>query len=226
MSRLLVVTFFSFILVQGKPVHADWSERGNGGDVIVCPSTGTHIMLDLYETHNRYHFETLFTNIPVTSSFMVGPEELTEMAESRIESNLNALDPLLKTRLLELVQEFNKSTEYLRNVELIDIQDSGVVHLPKDCALKQLIVQRRSPTSIEKTYVVSIDLWQQMRYESRLAAVLHEIIYRVALQINPKIKNSENLRYFNALILGERLKDYSTTEYNVLFERTFGVPKN
>lgn len=226
MNKILLSFFLVFVFsCNALSFGGDWSERGNGGDVIVCPSTGTHIMLDLYEARHRYGFKTTLPSIPATSfPFIVGPDELTEMAESKIETNLKILDPALKTKLIRLLKEFNVETKYLRDVELVDIEDSGAVHLPQDCLLKQLIVQKRTSVSGRKTYTISVDLWKHMRYESRLAAYLHEVIYRAAMEMNPQIKDSEKLRYFNALILSDRLTKYTKVQYQELFTQVFKRP--
>lgn len=220
--------FFAIsVLLLGSFSNAasgDWSERGNGGDVVVCAS-GTHTMLDLYETHNRYNFETFMRNIPAVGfPFKVGPEELVEVAIEKITDNLNHVDPRLKAQLVFLAQDFNSETWFLSDEYLGEIDDSGHVAITDDCVLKQLIIRRFAPDK-STVYAVSNDLWKNMGFQSRMAAILHEIIYRMALQLNPNIKDSEKIRYFNALILSDRLKDFSQADYEKLYQKVFEVPK-
>lgn len=202
----------------------DWSERGNGGDVVVCPATNSHVMLDLHEAYNRYGYNLVLNSIPTYGfPFKVAPDELVEIAKAKIENNLRHLDASLTKKLLLLLRDFNKSVKYLRDGNFLDVPDSGHVELPEGCHLRQLVVQIYIPTSDEKLYLVSYDLWVSMRYPSRLAAILHEVIYHAALDINPKLKDSEKLRYFNSLILADQLKKLTPTEYRKVKMRMLGL---
>ena len=201
----------------------DWSERGNGGHVIVCEGSDEYIMLDLYEAHERYGFETTFPWIfaPGRNTFTVGPQELIMMAEDKLEAALSKHDPVLLEALKSILHQFNDEVSYLPGVGLDIIEDTGHFVKPINCHLEQLIVQQTPKGWNEKRYQVSLSLWAKIKTKSRLAAILHEVIYHLAITMNPGLYNSEQVRYFNALILSDQMQKLSKEEFQKLYFKVF-----
>jgi|GEM_PF-5141597 hypothetical protein len=218
----LIFLLLSAVFASGG---GDWSERGNGGDVIACPDSGHYVMLDLYEAHQRYMFVTSYPMIwnPEMPGYVVGPRELISMAEEKLEYALSKHDPDLLGHLLNLLLEYDDDVHYLPGTSLRDIEDAGDFWTPWSCRLEQLAIQRTPLSPHDKRYIVSLDLWKKMKTESRLAAILHEIIYNYALKLNPGLKNSEKVRYFNALILADKIRDMTTEEYKKTYSDVFGI---
>ncbi len=178
------------------------NERGNGGDVVVCPNWKSPRMLDYveYEGLSSYDFNLdsygadfksmvegafgkLEKYVPLLSQqFMTHAQELTNDI-SAFQKNVLKRPELAKKR-------FNKYENTIFTTdELADIQDSDHDSIPKGCSIKQLIIHRepedsdlKKGSSLIKRYKINSDLILSMNDKNIAAAIIHETLYRYVIE--------------------------------------------
>jgi hypothetical protein len=77
--------------------------------------------------------------------------------------------------------------------------------LPKNCELKQIAIQIRNPDLFDKRYVINQDLWNSLDTDNQAALVLHEIIYRMAIEQGAS--DSVGARLINSLIFSDTVSN-------------------
>ncbi|MEK2646503.1 hypothetical protein [Bdellovibrio sp. BCCA] len=208
----------------------DWAERGNGGDVIVCPQSPLgNLMYDAYEAEVRYQFKLIFPDLeepewPDTGAPNYGDEMSLDFSlkiAKELVQRIETQDPVRAQRYFQWLAEFKNDTRFLPEVELFDIPDTGIGFIPPQCSLHQLIIQRTPKFPQDRRYMVALDYWQWMQPEQQAAAILHEIIYRDLAESKAWTGTSEPARYFNALILSDAIGQMSHVEYLNITRRIF-----
>lgn len=203
---LLLTMSLSMTAVAGP----DWTEVGNGGDVIYCsknPSSPFNFKLyDIYETQYRYGktVRMPFYQLPPRKDDAVGHDEryieYAEKIAKEIIARLELHDSEMVRQLTLWVEDFKVNSRFVAG-ELLDIPDTGIGVLPPNCVLKQLVIQRTPKFPEDRLYLVAVDYWKFMSLDAQAATIVHEVIYRYALSRNPSLKTSEPVRYFVGLLI-------------------------
>lgn len=166
-KKLLFVTLFTTCL----QAFAGGDRVGNGGDVIVC---GKKVeLLDIYEAR----LDGLVVKAPAG-------KEYKEMLQNLIAKKVFPLQERRANLYMSYLKNFEAETAFYPNIELSDVDDAGMVVIPRGCKLKQIAIQlsdsERPPG--RKRYTISLDLWNQMDELNKMSLVLHELVYREILQ--------------------------------------------
>lgn len=213
-------------LLAAQPSR-DWTEKGNGGDVVVCLNPSENKMYDAYEAvvrHQKFLIfpPTTFPEIEVTASYS-GFEDLNAALSiaSVILDRSRQQDPALHQKLQSVLSMFFNRVRFVANTNLIDVEDMGIAFIPKDCSLQQLVIQRFPRFPADRLYTIALDYWKTLTLQQKAVAIVHEVLYTVALDSKPT-ESSEAVRYFNALLLSDTLKELSKEEYHDLTEVVFG----
>lgn len=187
-------------------VVAQASTVGNGGDGLVCRSDAGAIQS--IEFLDYFEGRVLRAVVPD-----LGEQQLS--VEAKVGLALGRLADLDHERFLQYSAEFGgffANVQWVRGVNLIDIPDYGQLPIdPTHCKLEQLAIQRKPEIPGDKRYIINGDLWDQMSNDSKAGLVLHEIIYRDAIQRGHT--NSMMVRYFNTLVSSHRLDGMSPADY-------------
>ena len=182
-------------------------ETGNGGDAVVCKSSNGEItsveFYDYYEMTNYYHYQL---NIEGSSYY--------EIVKNTIERIKN-LSPKRYQLYLKWLEEFEKDIHWLEEGDnLVDIPDSNHEVYPQNCELKQIVIQKKPSWPINKRYLIDTDLWNQLNDIHRALLVLHEIIYREAIEFGAV--NSVKARIFNAILSSTEFDNYNKSLLNFI----------
>lgn len=220
MQKRFLSTFVVLLTLMGSVSRgSDWTEVGNGGDVIVCRrGPQTYTMYDAYESEHRYGLTPKYppyqdidrSEYPHNSKeyFYVA----AQIAQSMVE-RLRLLDPVRYRKYSDWISQYESEAQFLDNATLTDIPDTGIGTLPAGCYLEQLIIQRPPRFPGQPRYMIAHDFWRYMSFEDQVVAILHEVIYRDAREADPKVRSSERVRYFNALIISDKISRMSLEEY-------------
>lgn len=189
----------------------DGDERGNGGDAVVCYGTQEEIhsveLLDYWEA-DVYWKMGRETPDP-TQPFMTKVFALID--------KLKDLDPPKHQRYSAWAHSFMSETNLMPEVELKDIPDSLIWVFPKGCRIEQIAIQKRPLYQEDPRYIISQDLWELMDENNRAGLILHEIIYRDAIERGQT--NSQHTRYFNAKISSTAFGNISLREYETVLDQ-------
>jgi hypothetical protein len=79
------------------------------------------------------------------------------------------------------------------------------------CKVEQLIIQSEPKFPFEKRYLISRPLWDALDHLNRAAAILHEVVYRDA--VNMGHQNSMASRYYNSLLFSNSLERLDSESY-------------
>lgn len=187
---------------------------GNGGYVLKCESAKGVVIksFDLVEG------EIMYDQVPLYSSQKNFKEKAKEII-NRIKKH----NPSRVELYLGWLKNFEKELRFLPSgVNLVDIPDVSIGILPQACQLKQAIVQTSQPVSNQPRYLINSDLWNAMTEDTKAALVVHEIIYREAIQVENRHLNSFYVRQFNQWLHADKLSSLSLKDYiSFLRERFF-----
>lgn len=144
---------------------------GNGGDVVVC---GKRVeLLDIYEARiSGYEIKK-----PVGKTYQ-------EMIKSLLQTNLLPIQPKRAAKYLKFLETFENEAQFLPGINLSDVGDAGMVAIPIGCIPDQIAIQLSDDErpAGKKRYTVNLDLWNKLDEFNKMALVLHEIIYREAIE--------------------------------------------
>lgn len=165
------------------------SHVGNGGDVLVCKSPDSTLptieLLDYYEARN---FLGIQPNLGATELPVSAKVEL-------VLARLSQLDPAQAQMYSAFAKAFHEEARFVRGITLVDVPDSQHIVVPGQCEIHQLVVQQRPLFPEDRRYTVNQDLWEKMSADQQAGVILHEVIYRRAIEL--KQTNSKGVRYFN-----------------------------
>ncbi|WP_413570075.1 hypothetical protein ACLWBD_06225 [Bdellovibrio sp. HCB117] len=203
-SFLFLTTFFFLSLSAARS-----TEFGNGGKGIVCPAAKTVQFYDTYESVQRYvlipylkDMNLSVCHIPEVEGWEILVPCLSKSIDLALESlqRVKPFDPVFVTELERLLHRFVTEAQFIDG-ELFPTTDAGIGFIPQGCELKQLAVQHVSQFKNDSSYFISKPLWTQLSIADRVALLIHEVVYKRALQITPNISSSENVRYYSSYIL-------------------------
>ncbi|WP_413584959.1 hypothetical protein [Bdellovibrio sp. HCB274] len=199
------------------------TEFGNGGNAVICP--GSPIMYDAYEAQARYGMTPVYPTVqsnPVCSNPNSACSSQTLMAKTIIR-RLKSLDPELELILQRLVDGFWNEA-LLTQSELLSVNDTGIGFIERGCELKQLALQHEPLFEEDSRYFIAKRIWDNMFPKDQAALIIHEVLYNYALSVNPDTNSSEKIRYFNALLLSNRIQEISPQRYQRIKEKVFLRP--
>lgn len=186
---------------------AEGQDRGNGGDVIVCPSKRgkSVIFYDRYETEHRFGFKF----VPPAG------KDVNEKLSSLIQ-RLEKRSPTRAARYRKWASTLPFESKFLKGIELIDISDTGSGFIPAGCKPEQLVVQSQPKFRNDKRYTFNDDLWRLLDDDNKAVALMHELILREATSNENRHLNSQAARYLNAMVLSDQIASMNLNQWLTL----------
>jgi hypothetical protein len=179
------------------------SETGNGGDVVYCRAEdgGARVeLLDFYEGR------TLRAIAPDLGDPSLSAEAKVRLALSRLEK----LSPRRHDRYAAWASAFLADTRFVSGSVLVDVPDSEIAVLPKGCEMRQVAIQKKPEFPEDRYYLVDRDLWDALDNDGRAGLMLHEILYREAIELGQT--NSKSARYFNSILTSRKMAEFQGPE--------------
>lgn len=226
---LKIFFIFIFLFTPTLSFSEAIGRVGNGGNVIVCLTfpvnscfgrpgyNSAGAFYDTYEADVRYKLKPLSLRedaVPPTSNIDYAIKLLSALKQHNAR---------LAEQLSGYVNTFAAEANFISDMQLLPIPDTGISFIPHGSELRQLVVQREPVSPLDRRYVISKDLWDLLSTADQAHAILHEIFYRHALEIRQNTQSSEYIRHFNALIMSGEIKKMSREEYNELECSAFGT---
>lgn len=212
-----VFTSFVLLLTLGSSAFCSTTDFGNGGNIVLCSANHgltSAYFYDVYEANARYGLAPFFpasgkcSLIESTDACKFEAQKEASLLASRLKKNDRAFEEEIQI----LIRKFWDESR-LVNADLFSINDSGMGFIPADCSLKQLAIQHIPLNKNDKRYFISLNLLKLLDVQNQAAMILHEVLYRWALTQNPNIAYSERIRYFNGLVLSDKVAQMSYLEY-------------
>lgn len=175
-------------------------EVGNGGNAVLCPATHSAELLDYYEAR-------ILRNMNVS---MGGAKEAVAVAQFVVQ-RLKKISPLRALAYQKYIKSFISESRFLKGVELVEVNDSGHIFLPNNCKIVQVALQKAPMFPGDGRYVINQDVWDQMPVSSQAGLILHEVIYREALEFGSY--DSRAVRYLNSILAADLLSTYTKTRF-------------
>lgn len=183
-----------FLLLLSINSHAA-KEVGNGGDAVVCrDSTGAIQKAELLDYYEARTLRALVPKFLDTADYAGSLKLLLE--------RLARQEPQRAAAYAKQAEGFTAEASILPGVELVDIPDSRHVVVPRGCAVEQAVIQNSPRFPRDKRYVVSKEIWDALDGANRAGLVLHELIYREAID-GAKADDSITVRYLTSLIAAD-----------------------
>ena len=187
--------------VATKPVGTG-VEDGNGGDIIICkksyPSLGNRSTgsLDLYMARQR------FTNIELLNKTNSDTNE-TAIAKA-VAKRLEKLDPHRYRILVGFIDTFYSEAKIDDLFSIPELSDEGAFVLPgADCRIQNIILRKTPKVPGDQLYSIQGKLWKELDTDSRVALILHEVIYR---EMAWQHRTAEVPIYFNGSLIGDQFR--------------------
>ncbi|EQC48519.1 hypothetical protein M899_1842 [Bacteriovorax sp. BSW11_IV] len=195
---LLCMAIFNITTFAGNEV-------GNGGGVLVNKTTSrAEFFFDVYETQDHYGFDIQW---PDQDRY----KNDVQMAKAFV-SRLREYDKKLERQLKNFADDFYKESSFISNSHLF-IFDTGMgIEIPSNYELKQLIIQYTFDNGQTK-YVIDQKYWSELSASQRAVAILHEVVYRRALIVNPRLFSSVKVRQFVAFLISDEITLFSKESY-------------
>lgn len=202
------ITLTIFLLYSSSLFAVNGNEVGNGGDVVICEGAAP-ILLDYYEGGKLYKYQ------------------INDMPKLVWKKQIQHILKKLKVKSEKLNKQYNlmyKGIErrlvFLDNAKLRDVKDSYEIHLPKNCEIKQIAIQRKDIDGIVKIHIDK-DLWGKLSETHKAGLILHEIIYEHFLSLGEK--NSIKARRLNSYLASKQI-DGDTQKKFKDFLKKFRIP--
>lgn len=213
MKCVLFVGLMSFPALS----HA-WTYVGNAGNVVVCDDNVMGFY-DRFELTLRYDWVWDQEIVDTTDAGVEFDE--VRIAAAYIK-RIEKLNPILYGKLNTYLATFMDEVTYVKGYLPNVLDDAGVVVLPgKNCSLELLIVQKPVQYPKKSLYTINQIYWDKLSSQDRAVAILHEIIYRVALSRGKAPESSEGVRLINEVILSNKVKTMSEVEFANLLRLVF-----
>ncbi|MDC1175694.1 hypothetical protein OAT67_09860, partial [Bacteriovoracaceae bacterium] len=205
MSKIL---FLISTLIFNMSSSFAGDQVGNGGDAVVCYSNDKRIsaqLLDFYEMEllgKRPHFDI--------------SDNLKESARKALES-LSKVDHINYKKLKKDASLFMENAVFLEGIDLVDIQDSSHVVIPKHCKIEQLSIMNIDHPTGRPKYTLNKDIWILLDKVNKAGLILHEIIYEMFLRMGHK--NSVMARVFNEYVTTNYLENISQKDFLMTYKK-------
>ncbi|NUN06422.1 MAG: hypothetical protein HUU57_11745 [Bdellovibrio sp.] len=181
-------------------------ERGNGGQFISCNKESS-LGAGIYSL-DRAEGKFLFEMQPAAAlNSFAGEFEIV----SYILNQLAQVNPTRASLYRMWLQELIVNQEFTKDIYFQPLPDGNKVAVPRDCEVKQAAIFITEPSREKLRFIFDKDLWDQASPLDRAYLVLHELIYREALQEENHHENSMATRYFNAWLFAH-VENYQFAE--------------
>lgn len=200
-TQIVPVTKFDPPVMQIQGVG---SETGNGGDVMICRDHANNIVsIELFD----YFEARTFRNIEIDLGLPDLPvAQKVELALRRLQKH----SPTRMQKYLRWANDFMSETNFIDNSSLVDIPDSELLVKPQGCDMDQIAIQKTPEFKEDKRYLINQRLWKLMTSDQQAGLILHEIIYREAIEMGQK--NSKKVRYFNSYLASKKFETLNLQE--------------
>lgn len=206
--------FFSFNALA-------WSERGNGGNSIICNDSTQNKFYDAYEAEFRYGFKPNFP-YPLKECYDdIGCFNLSLTIARVLINRIPDYNLRFKEFMHSRLRRFGAEATFLDNIILLPIDDMGIAFIPKNCSLHQTVIQREPRFPGDKRYIISNDQWKQLSPQHQAVGIIHELLYFYAGFINRPPSNSERIRYLNGFIISGEISNLNIEQFSELYIRVF-----
>lgn len=202
MTKVLIFFLLGYSIAQAKvdrKFEQIMAERGNvvgnGGDVVFCPGEKGITLLDYFEAETLWQIK-----------LDLGEGDYRQ----KVINVLNRLQKISETRAKlykKWFEEFEQNARFIPNIVFQDISDSSHVGIPHGCRIEQVAIQRTPQFDEDRRYLISKDIWDQLDEDSKAGLILHELIYREAINEFDHT-NSIPSRYFNAKISSDQIENW------------------
>lgn len=197
--QLVITSLLSLIAVSA---HANnWYDRGNAGFALFCAGQAP-IVLDLYEVTTRDLGVVRF------SKAATAVDKAVDLA-----SRLEIVDPARARQYKASALDFMNSAQFVTDLGIRKTPDLGLVTVPTDCTLEQVVFQRNPSILNKARYVVNSNLWNQLDADNQAALILHEAIYREVINSTANELFSERVRIFNGVIHAQQVRSLLKKDY-------------
>jgi hypothetical protein len=195
-------TTFALTILLSTLTLASGSTIGNGGQGVFCKATNKIQLFDFFEASVLRGVHT-----------DIGPSSLNYTQKvDLLLSRLERLDPVRAEFYRERFASFAGESRFVEKSELIAIPDANSPVIPHGCEIVQLAIQRKPNFPGEAYYLIDGDKWKLMNADQKAGLVLHEIIYREALEMGAT--NSEGARYLNSTLASGGFNQLKFADYN------------
>lgn len=187
------LTLIATVLFCANIAFASGTTVGNGGNVIVCQDGNGRVssvqLLDYFEL--QQNGAALQLN-PALRSY---PKMLNDLFK-----RWQKVAPKRMKQYSQWLQDFPNDSGMYAGVQIQPTEDTGVISIPKGCSIQPAAFQRPEVELLPgvKRYTISKDLWDLMPEVQKAGLVLHELIYREAIQAAHT--TSFATRYFNGYL--------------------------
>lgn len=199
LKNLSIVAILVLAILKSKNAFAGHMV-GNGGDVVYCSGVPSAEMYDIYEALPRYGLRPDFGE---ASTYM-------EMVRYSL-GQFAGVAPQRAERYLADAESFLSEANFV-NAPLVNIDDAEmIIDSSTGCEIRQVAIQREPEVVLDKRYTVDAQMWNLLSEAGKAALLLHEIIYREAIEFGHA--NSVKVRYFAANIFSGRAAAMTQKEY-------------
>lgn len=193
---IFFIMFVFSIVAHGKNVPSG-HEVGNGGSFVVCgleSMTGPGVFsLDRHEGELQH-------SLP-PASFLSNFSEATQIVDMILD-NLGRYDAVRGHLYKSWFSQMLASREFLDNLTLSAVQDSGVVTVVEGCQVHQAAVFLLNKELGSVRFIYDQKLWSAASALDQAYLMLHEIIYLEAKAIqSPAHINSMGARFMTAYLM-------------------------
>lgn len=190
-----------------------WTEKGNGGNSVICERPERNKFYDAYEAEYRYQLKPIF---PIPDQSCTTTFDCLEKSISVARLLLQRIpkEPSeLKNYLLERIEHFSSEVNILDDIILMTISDTGYGFIPRGCQLHQTVIQRPPIFPTDKRYIISNDFWKLLPPNQQAVGIIHELLYSYLLTFTANPTSSERIRYLNTLIISGEIERMSQEDY-------------
>ncbi len=203
------VFILGFLLASGAQALSQVPsgyERGNGGQFLSCKKESP-FGEGIYSL-DRVEGKVLFEMQPaaILSSF-AGEIEIV----SHILNQLAQVNPTRAALYRMWLQELLINQEFTKDLYFQPLPDGNKVVIPLGCEIKQAAIFITEPSREKVRFLFDKYLWDAASSLDRAYLILHELIYREALQEENRHENSMASRYFNAWLFAN-VENYQFAE--------------
>lgn len=200
---MLILAQLFLVLAAANPAFAGF-RRGNGGHILNCNSEAgkSYDLLDMYEATHRYHYDLEFA--PSGDEFQ---------RAQKIIDRLKIINPTRHQMYSQWLASFPSETAFIENMKIVDVADLGVVFIPKNCRVRQMIMQVEPLRPQDKRYTIDQSLWQRLDINQRAASIVHELIYREAISLENQHPHSEFVRSLNGFMHSSQMPSVHLREW-------------
>ncbi len=178
--------FKSFLF--GLYMCSAWASNkvGNGGNILKCENGAERPaqLLDFYEGS-------------ITSGSTTAISNANDIVIERLKK-LEAIHPSLGSSYLARFKKMVDEIEFRGDIELVAIDDSKHIAVPKGCQVVQIAVRRTDMSESGKRFLIRQDLWAGLPAFQRAGLLTHELIYEYLAKLGEV--DSIKARKLNALL--------------------------